>query len=110
MQGFLGEMTPKRSSRMTACNIRTFRQLSPKVTMTQDVLTRAARVEPFRRCVRYHASVTPPTACCRLHVSHSFNLLLVSFIEVATPLKKFLAHGVDDILKVKPVLLSVLVD
>jgi hypothetical protein len=33
-----------------------------------------------------------------------------SVIEVATLLKKFLAHGVNDILEFKPVILSVLID
>jgi hypothetical protein len=36
--------------------------------------------------------------------------LLASFIEVATPLKKLLAHGVHDILGLKPVLPSVAID
>ena len=36
--------------------------------------------------------------------------LLASFIEVAMPLKKFLAHAVNDILEVKPVVLSIPID
>jgi hypothetical protein len=36
--------------------------------------------------------------------------LLASFIEIATPLKKFLAHGVNDIFEVKAAVLGVPID
>jgi hypothetical protein len=44
LKRFFGEITEKCSSHITNWNIKTFRQPSPKVTKSQDVLTRAGRM------------------------------------------------------------------